>query len=409
MEILRLNKSFSIRLTLLVLLSLICLNAQANLLSERTYKRLTDIHELMGEGKYDQALSQLNKLYPSVKSNPGDAAMVLQTYAYVYASKEDYRKAIDYFRQALALDALPDSGVQSVRYNLAQVCMADSDFRCAVKELEIWFTKAEKPKSQAYAMLGTAYAQLKNYNKAIPALRTAISKAEKPSESLYQLLLAIYYEKKDYRSSAALLEKMVVLFPNKKDYWMQLSGVYFNLKNDRKSLAVMELAYKRGLLQSERELINLANMFSYQSLPYKGARVLEKGLAEGLITPNSKHWERLGNTWMQAKEFKPALVALNKAAELADDGELYINIAMIHGEREDWAALAKAIEKAEKKGIKKKPGQALILKGTAYYQMKKYSQAKAAFNKALAYEKVKTQAQQWLAHLAQQDAVASEN
>lgn len=393
----------------LFLACLVALNAQANVLSERTYKRLTVIHELMGEEKYDEALAKLAKLLPSVKHSPGEKALVLQTYAYVYASKEQYAKAVDYFKQALALNALPEAGVQSVRYNLAQVCMASEDYRCSIEQLKLWLAKAEKPAPDAYALLGTAYAQLGQYDAAIPHLKTAVEKAEKPKETWYQLLLAMYYEKKDYRNSARLLEKMVVLFPDKKDYWMQLSGVYFNLKNDIKSLAVMELAYKRGMLTSSKELVNLANMYLFQAIPYEGAEVLQKGLEEGRIETTRKNWELTSNAWMQAKEYDKAVVALTKAAALSEDGELYVNIAMLHAEREDWKALIEAVDKAEKKGIKKSPGKVKILKGIAYYNLNQPKQALASFEKARHYDKTRTEADQWIEHLSHESSMLTAN
>ena len=399
------NRSRIYLALLIAALSLTGIDAHAITQSERTYNRLTRIHELMGAEKYDQALASLDKLYPSVKNSPNEAAVVLQTYGFVYASKEKLDKAIEYFRKALKLESLPEPGIQSVRYNIAQVYMAKSDYRNAIKELEIWFGNEDDPKPQAHALLGTAYAQLKQYDKAAVQLRAAIDKADQPNEGWYQLLLAIYFETKRYRQSAEILEKMVAFFPNKKNYWIQLSGVYFTLKNDIKSLAVMELAYKHGHLQKEKELVNLANMFLFQAIPYKAAKILETGLDNGKIEPTSKHWELLGHAWLQAQERERSIEALSKAAALSGDGELFINIAMIHAEREDWSALTKAISKAEKKGIKKNVGQAFILKGTAYYQLKKYDQARAMFGKAAGYKKVKKQANQWLSHLDYEDSL----
>ncbi|RTZ79684.1 MAG: hypothetical protein DSZ01_03345, partial [Gammaproteobacteria bacterium] len=54
----------------------------AGTLSERTYKKLTTIQELMGEGKYDEALRRLANLAPKVKRNQYEYATVMQTYGY---------------------------------------------------------------------------------------------------------------------------------------------------------------------------------------------------------------------------------------------------------------------------------------------------------------------------------------
>ena len=92
-----------------LLLSLLLASvASAQTLSELTYKRLSKIHELMGEEKYSDALQRLDKLQDSVKRNDYEHAMVLQTYGYIWAQRGNYSKAASYFRKAIDLKALPE-------------------------------------------------------------------------------------------------------------------------------------------------------------------------------------------------------------------------------------------------------------------------------------------------------------
>ncbi|HIE53578.1 MAG TPA: tetratricopeptide repeat protein, partial [Chromatiaceae bacterium] len=287
---------------LLLLLLVSPVGMAGGTLSERTYKRLAVIQALMGEERYDEALERLAPLAASVKRNHYEYAMVMQTYGYAYAARNRYREAISAFEQSLATETLPDQVQQAMRYDLAQLYAAIPDWQAAARAYEQWLAGAEKPSAQSYAFGATIYAQLKQYGKAIPKIKKAISLAPKPRESWYQLLLAMYYQRQNYSSSANVLQSMVAFWPDKAQYWKQLSGVYFTLEQNHKSLAVLALAYRKGLLDSEHELMNLVNLYLLQNIPYKAATILEREMDAGRIEKSGKNLQKLGEAWMSARE-----------------------------------------------------------------------------------------------------------
>ena len=384
---------------ILILSTLLSSNPWAATLSERTYKRLTVIHELMGENKYKEAMERLASLAPRVKGNKYEYATVMQTYGFAYAATDQYKKAIKAFQVALDANALPDSVQHSMRYNLAHLHAAIPDYKAALKAYEAWFAKAEEPSADSYVFGATIYAQLKQYKKAITAIKTAISMAPKPKESWYQLLLAMYYQEKQYSKAAGVLETMVALWPDKEKYWKQLSGVYFTLKKNRKALAVLELANKRGFLTEEKELMNLVNLYLYQDIPYKGALLLEKEMEAGRIPETGKNLQKLGESWMHAKENDKALEYLAKAAEAQKKGKLFLQMAQLYADKEAWSKVIQFSNKALSAGGLKNPGTAHLLKGMAYFEQGKKEPALAAFRQGSKYPKSKKQAGQWINHI----------
>ncbi len=378
--------------------------AFAATLSERTYKRLTTIQELMGENKYKEALKRLDSLLPRVRKNGYEYAVVMQTYGFAYAAQEKYKKAIKAFNEALKTEALPDQVQQSMRYNLAQLYAADSDWKAAARAYEQWLTQAEKPSADSYAFGATIYAQLKNYDKAIPKIRKAISLASKPRENWYQLLLSMLYQKKHYAEAAKVLETMVAYWPDKKQYWKQLSGVYFTLKKNRRALAVLELAHKQGFLEKERELMNLVNMYLLQGIPYKAAKILDAEMKAGRIQRTGKNLQKLGEAWMRAKETDEALRELQAAAEVQEKGVLFLRLAQLYTDKENWKKVIDLSNKALAAGGLKHPGDAYLLKGMALYESGKKQSAIASFSKALKYKKSKRQASQWITHIRTEGA-----
>lgn len=198
-------------------------------MSEAVYKRLSIIHEQMGNSKYDDALKQLASLEKRSLS-PYENALVLQTYGFVYAQRGDFTKAIPYFEQSLALDALPNVAQQGMLYSLAGLYASQDQFQKTIATLTTWFKYEKEPKPDAYILMGSSYAELKRYNEALPYVKKAIETSDKPQESWYQLELAIYFEQKQFQKAADLLKTMIAKWPDKQTYWDTLSGSYQELK-----------------------------------------------------------------------------------------------------------------------------------------------------------------------------------
>ena len=77
----------------------------------------------------------------------------------------------------IATGGLPQPVAQQVRYNLAQLYMAEGNFKGSISTMNQWFAslgKDEKPTPHAYITLANAHVQLKQYREAIPAVDQAI-------------------------------------------------------------------------------------------------------------------------------------------------------------------------------------------------------------------------------------------
>lgn len=372
--------------------------ASAQTLSESTYRRLTKIHELIGEEDYGEALEKLGKLLPTTKYSPYETAMVLQTYGFVWAQKGDYRKAADYFRRAIDLGSLPEQQVESMKYNLGQFQVAVEEYREGAKTLEDYFATAKNPiPPDARVLLATAYAQLKEYRKALPQLTRAINEHKDPKEMWFQLKLAMHYETNNYRACATTLLDMISRFPLKEQYWKQLSGMFMEIKKDKEALAILGLADRNGYLDDEKEVKNLGNMYLYLDIPYKAAKIVSDGLRNGVIKPDVDNYELLSNAWVGARETDKAIAALAKAAEMTDDGELVLRLAYLYVEREEWGKVIPTLDRARKLGVDK-PGEAAMLQGISAAELGRFDEAVKSFKAAAKFEDTKEDALGWLNH-----------
>ncbi len=365
-------------------------------ISPGLYKRLTNVEKLISKKSYPQAEQKLNTLLTDVKQGSYEQAVVLRSLSSVYALKGQYNKAAAALSRAIDLKVLPKNQHQQAILNLGQLYMAQEQYSKAVQTLEPWLALNADPDIQIHVLLANAYAQLKQYRKALPHIKKAIAKSNKPEESWYQLNLALYFELENYSSAAGILKKLIRLYPDNKSYWLQLSSVYQLLKQYKKATSIKHLAYKKGFINTEKGILELANLFLYIGSPYKAANLLKDEFKHKKIRSTSKNREILAHAWTMAKEFDNAIIALETASKLNDKGSLSQQLGQIYVEQEKWNLAITALRKAISKGGLKNTGTTYLLLGMSYYELNNKQQAKKNFLKATQYSKNKKAALQWL-------------
>ncbi|RLB58419.1 MAG: hypothetical protein DRI34_04910 [Deltaproteobacteria bacterium] len=363
--------------------------------SKWAYKRLTKATGLIDKKKYKEAIDVLQSMKRRSRLNPYEKALMYQTLGYVYAGLEKIPPAIKNLEECLATGSLPAGALLDTQYNLGQLYMVAKNYRKAISVFLDWIHKVDNPKPGAKFNLAMAFVQAKRYREALRWVNEAVGAVKRPKEQWLQLKLSVHFKLKQYRKVAQVLERLVSRF-RKKTYWMQLAAIYSELKQEKKALAVLELAYLQGFLTSRGEIRNLISLYNYHNVPIKAARLLEEAMNKGLIKRERKSFEELADTWLRAREMERAARAMEQAARLADGGELYLRLAQIRIEQQKWKAAAAALARALAKGKLKRPGAAHLLRGVAFYYDRQWKKARAAFEKARGFKHSERNASQWL-------------
>jgi tetratricopeptide (TPR) repeat protein len=289
---------------------------------------------------------------------------------------------------------------------VAQIHLALEQYPDAAKALERWFENTNEPNSHAYYLLAVAYYQQSKHEKALEPAKKAVEIAKKPNQSWLQMLVGLYLEQERFADALPHVEVLVTHFP-RKNYYTQLSALYAQLELEEKSLAIMQLAYQQGFLTLDRELRRLGEMYLYHGLPQRAAGLMEKAFDEEKVEVDAKSLELLGNSFLMARDLDKAVDPLSRAAELSEEGEIYIRLGQIFLEREDWNAAADALSKGIERGVKKE-GDAQLLLGIAYYNQNESKNAWRAFRAAREFEKSKVSALRWIEMLERDEARAAE-
>ena len=366
--------------------------------SESVGKRLLRVNELAEEEKYAEAESYLEPLTRKKRLKKHDRALVFQVYGLMLAAQEKYEPATEALETSLAVDYLPDSSMQALRYNLAQLHMARENFPRSIELLNIWMDNEEDPNAQSEFLLSAAYAQTDEWDKALPHARKAVTKSTKPVEQRLGLLLAVEFQNGNLLESLDTLKLLASHFP-KKRYLVQLAAAYSGLEQEDNALATLEIADLEGWLDRESEIIQLTQRYLYAELPWQAAQALQRGLDREIVEANADNLELLANALLSAREYDAALVPLTRAAELSENGDLFVRLGQVHLQVENWPQARKALSAALKKGDLKKPGNASLLLGITNFNENRLKSARSAFQAALKDEETESSARQWLQHV----------
>jgi tetratricopeptide (TPR) repeat protein len=372
-------------------------------MSEEVYKKLGEAQKQVEElNDFEKGLSILDKLNKKKRLNNTEQVQVWSLYAFIYYSMEDYPKAIEAYETTLSVENVPDAVRKNVLFSLSQLNFQQENWQKGIDALLEWLKTAENVGPYPYVSLSQAYYQLKEYQKAIPPIHKAMEIAKemgKPLEENWFLLLRVYYyELKDTPKVIETIETLVKKFP-KKDYWVQLAGMYGEQEQEKKQLSTLEVAYMQGYLDKERELLNLGLLLLQAEVPYKGAKIIEKGLADGVIKSTEKNWNILSQAWSLAQEDRKAIPPLKKVAELSATGEPYIRLAQIYADLGEWENAVDAVKKGVEKGKLERPDHANLLLGQAYFSLDRLDEAEEVFILTAADQRSGQVAQRWITYI----------
>jgi tetratricopeptide (TPR) repeat protein len=371
-------------------------------MSQQVYEKLTEIQELIEAKDYATAQRQIVELRGRKGLSDYELAQIWNITAYSYYLQENYGEAIKAYDQVLAQAGLPEALLQSTLKTKSQLMFTIEDYDGALKVIRELIAIIPEPSADVLMIEGQALFQLARYDEALVPIKTAIemyrNQGQTPKENWLLLLRVIYFEQKDYESMIGVVKELIAYYP-KDTYVLTLAGIYSELGDTKKQLALTEVLYEKGYLNTSSHVINLANLYLLHGVPYKAATLLEKEMGAEIIEPNERNLRLLSQAWYQAREDQKAIPPLERAADISKDGELYVRLAQAHINLENWSDAADAVREALRLGSLKRGDQANIMLGMALFNQKRLEQARRAFQAAQRDDRSRRAAEQWIAYV----------
>ncbi|NVK24051.1 MAG: tetratricopeptide repeat protein [Gammaproteobacteria bacterium] len=376
-------------------------------MGSRVYSQLARAQELADAGDVPAGLEVLDQVKAKASSlNSYERAMMYNFYGFIYYNAERVPEAISAFEQVVEQEPIPETLEQSTLFSLAQLAMANSRYDDTLRYLNRLDEVTEGPTPVKNLVLkAQASYQNKDYQNALTFISKAISDSKANQmvgeESWYVLQRAIFFELEQPTQVTKVLETMVRLF-NKPEYWVQLAGMYGELGEEAKQLAVMEAAYQQGYVEKASDLRNLAQIYYFNGLPYKSAQVLDKAIKANVVEANPKNLKFLAQSWLGAKEYSKAINTYQQLAAKTKDGDADQQIAEIYLQQAKFDKVVTAANNAVKKGELSNPGNLYLALGMAHFNLESFDDALKAFEQAQAHKSSKAMATTWLKFVARE-------
>ena len=361
-------------------------------MSERVHRRFSKAQDAMEAEDFATAEALLEEITGLRGLTPYERAQTNNFYGFIHIEKEDYPSAIQSFLGVIAIggpEVIPAGLYYQTIRTLSQLYMQVGNFPEAIRFGHLWIDSQESPAPRDYIILAQAYFQMDEWQNALDNILMGIETAQNAGmeveENWRRYQLAAHWELEQFTEALEVSKILLTTWP-KKDYWMQVQGLYSIVDDEARQFAAFWSAYEQDLLDRSNELVTMAQLFMLAEVPYKAAVVLQEGLDSGEIEETAVNYRYLAQAWQLAREDRKALDPLHKAAEseedIEDKGELYLRLAETYNALSDYDDCASTARQALRIGELKSEGRAYMLLGQCLLEQEEFDEAGDAFTRA---------------------------
>ncbi len=314
-----------------------------------------------------------------------------------YLQQGEYEKAINFYQAALEADGLSGIANRELLRELSRVYLLKEDYVLAagtlkkVLEFDLVQEKAD------FLLLAQAQFRSADYLACVETLdELQVNGLELDEQELRQIL-SLYYQSGAFSQSTVILRDLLHRLPDNPDYWHQLTALYLHQNQNQKALDQLSLAYEKQVPFREHDLLLLADLYAFNDQPFAAAQLLRAEMDRGMVTASGEHYRKLFEFWLLAREKEQAITALESAASLSGDTELYLHLAQLHSERENWLSMhATVLEACSTELDDRYVGRANLLLGISQLKMGDRDNARHSFINATLIGGAIDKAAQWL-------------
>ncbi len=372
---------------------------QAQAVSRAVYETFEKAQLLADEEKYSEARTLLTNLIAKNKLSDYELVNAYQYLGFIVHSQDDTPTAIEIFEKILTVDAVEPQLRKRTLFTLSQLYTVVEDYETALSRIATWFSSEPNPAPNAYILKAQILYELNRYDEMIAPIESALAVAAdrgiERKEDWYALLSFAYFQQGDFAKIVEINKILLANWPRKK-YWLYLANAYRELEDEDNFATAYDCAYLLGFLESESELLTLAQLYMQADAPYKAATLIAAEMADGRIAKTAKNYRLLSQAWMLAQEDARAIEPLRIAAEIEESGDLMIRLANAHSSLRQAKQCVDAARTGIDKGKLKSPDYAYMTLGTCLYNSAEYHAAQRAFREAAEFDRTESQARAWL-------------
>jgi tetratricopeptide (TPR) repeat protein len=289
--------------------------------SGKTVKQLEALQDLYVKQDMAGVMAKAEQVAAMPAAGPYEKSFAYSLAGNAAADLEDQAKAADYFKKAIDANGLDNDSHYNTLFNLAVIQFGDEKYPEALATMDRFLaeTKSEDPKHTGFRA----------------GILTNLGRNDE---------------------AAVIYKDLVTKNPTDKRVLMNaVASLQLSDKYDQAN-ALLEDAYKRGMLSESRELRAL--YIGYMNVQRWDAakKVIDDGVGKGILQAGpdlARDYQVLAQNAYVDDKIALAIELYGKAGPMAADGEAYLNLAKVleySGKKADAKAAA---QKALDKGVKK--------------------------------------------------------
>ncbi len=334
-------------------------------------KDLQAAQKALSAKRYDDVLTELDKVKANPKKNDYDEYLMNLFYSTTYIAQKKYQQALPPLEASMASKYMPPADLKqrlvtatTLNYNLQNY---DKTIEYGNRVL-----KEGGASPQIEAVVAQSYYQKNDFKDAEHFVRAMvdaqIKAGQTPSEEVLLLGHDASVKLNNDREASRWTELLVTYHPNP-DYWQNLlQGIYANHLSDRQTLQVYRLSSDVGALKRGSDYAEMAQLSLVVGAPGEAVATLSKGFTSNAFTQpadKNRNQHLLDSAKKEVAADQPNLAKTEADASTAATGDALAGVGMAFFGNGDYARAVKDLSAGLAKGVTKDAPDARLSLGIA--------------------------------------------
>ena len=383
--------------------------AQAPELSSELSTELGKLRPLLSEEtnpnpNYPDLIKKVDTIIETLKLKGYDFAYICQLKANLYIKSGQNFKAIKPIEDSLIGEYFPKAAINGMTLALAQLYMQEAGTTSdealrkqrlgqARTRLELWLASNNEPLLGApemgeYIDATSIYANslyfLGEFKKSYEVSKKLVRLSIEPNDQAWVMLFAAQQEAGDNKAAAETFELFIRKFPDRKDFWLQLTQAYLNSDQPLRAILTYQRAQSHGFQTNPSDYLNIFGLYYRLDEFSRAAELLEGWITSGKVPDTEDNWDLVGACFSNLRREDKVRVVFDIARKHFKTGNLDFQLAQFLWYDGKYKEGLEAATDAWKKGGLKKPGKVALFLATASFEQRDFKAADSYLKKARA-------------------------
>lgn len=308
------------------------------------------------KNKDEDAKKYAEQLKVDPKANVNDRATAVKVLTLLVTKKDrnNHSGSIPLLQDAMEINGLDNNAHYAQMSELAQRLLLDQDYEEAYKWAERFLQETKVEKIEILKVKGNSLFRMPNRMKDSLAPLEKVHAVDPTDLQTTQMLAKAYSDTGNPAKAAELTKQIVAATGNDRVSQVNLAITYFDAKQYEDAAVVISQLRASNQLVEERDYLTAMNVYTaLKKQENELISVMEAGFNSGVLKPTWQRYNKLGDAYYDSNlqnSMPKAIEFWSKAAPMAKDGAIYLNLAIVQCQEEMWAACKESAKNAIAKG-----------------------------------------------------------